>query len=112
MGRAMAVFSCSLHENLGISMMEGCLAGAIPIVPDRASYKEMYLDIFKYPSEWTDGEENYHKYKHALINFIEDLLLRYDIIKRNELKDQVEILKKDYLNANIMIYNLIRKNAI
>jgi hypothetical protein len=46
------------------------------------------------------------------MNFIEDLMARYDVIKKNELKDQVEILKKDYLNANIMIHNLIRKNAI
>lgn len=112
MGRAMAVFSCSLHENLGISMMEGCLAGAIPIVPDRASYKEMYLDIFKYPSVWTDGEENYKKHRKELCDFIDDLLGRYDIIRNNELKEQVEILKKDYLNANIMIHNLIRKDAI
>ena len=112
MGRAMAVFSCSLHENLGISMMEGCLAGAIPIVPDRASYKEMYLDIFKYPSVWTDGEENYNKYKEDLKYFIDDLLGRYDSIKNNELAEQIEILKKDYLNAEIMIHNLIRKDAI
>ena len=48
MGQAKAVFSCSLHENLGISMMEGCLAGAIPIVPDRASYSEMLKDCDVY----------------------------------------------------------------
>ena len=51
MGEAKIVFSANLQETLGISMYEGALAGAIPIVPDRLSYSEMYTDDFKYPSD-------------------------------------------------------------
>lgn len=42
------VFSANLQETLGISMYEGLLAGAIPLVPSRLSYKEMYSYYFKY----------------------------------------------------------------
>lgn len=51
LGEAKIVFSANLQETLGISMYEGALAGAIPIVPDRLSYSEMYTDDFKYPSD-------------------------------------------------------------
>jgi hypothetical protein len=36
------------QETLGISMYEAACAGAMPIVPDRLSYIEMYSDIFKH----------------------------------------------------------------
>jgi len=103
------IFSCSLHENLGISMMEGCLSGAIPIVPDRASYSEMYLHCFKYPSLWTESFENYQIYKNALIKFITDRIENYDYYLP-KLKIQNEILLKDYLSADIMLTHLTRKN--
>ena len=106
MGSAAAIFSCALHENLGISVMEGCLAGAIPIVPDRASYAEMYLDVFKYPSEWTSSKENYFKHKAELVAFIHDRVnnrSKYLVA----LEMQQQILIKDYLNANIMIDKIL-----
>ncbi len=40
--------SAADHENWGISMQEATLCGAIPLVPDRLSYQELYLDVFKY----------------------------------------------------------------
>lgn len=106
MGGAAAIFSCALHENLGISVMEGCLAGAIPIVPDRASYAEMYLPVFKYPSEWTSSIENYFKHKAELVAFINER-----VNNRGKylpaLHMQQQILIKDYLNANIMIDKIL-----
>lgn len=107
MGEMKVVFSCSLHENLGISMMEGALAGAIPIVPDRASYHEMYMERFKYPSEWTSSWENYLANRHNLIDFVNDIMLQYEDIKHNELKEQREILINDYLQPTTMINKLI-----
>ena len=107
LGETTIVFSCSLHENLGISMMEGCLAGAIPIVPDRASYGEMYLNCFKYPSFWTKSFDQYKSQRRNLCDFVRNLESRYDEIKENELKQQVEILKRDYLSADIMINNIL-----
>jgi hypothetical protein len=106
MGSAAAIFSCALHENLGISVMEGCLAGAIPIVPDRASYREMYLPEFKYPSEWTSSVENYFKHKSELVSFINDRVNNRSKYL-NLLKLQQQILITDYLNANLMIDKIL-----
>jgi len=102
-----AVFSCSLHENLGISMMEGTLAGAIPIVPNRCSYQEMYLDIFKYPSEWTSSFDNYKKYKKNLINFINNLINNYDNLYQS-MEEQRKDLIDNYLTPTIMINKLLK----
>ena len=107
MGQAKAVFSCALHENLGISMMEGCLAGAIPIVPDRASYSEMYKDVFKYPSVWTESYGNYQEHKEDLQDFITTLCSNYDIVKKEYLDEQVEVLRHNFLSADIMFDNIL-----
>jgi len=106
MGRSQVIFSCALHENLGISVMEGCLAGAIPVLPDRASYAEMYLPEFKYPSEWTSSIENFKQHRAELTDFIK---VRLDNPEQfsTSMRQQREILKRDYLNASIMIKNLL-----
>ena len=57
LGRAKLVFSANLQETLGISVYEGLAVGAIPMVPDRLSYTEMWSDTFKYPSAWTANLE-------------------------------------------------------
>ena len=103
----MAIFSCALHENLGISVMEAVLAGAIPIVPDRASYSEMYLPEFKYPTEWTSSMENYKKHKDSLVGFITEKLNMADKYQ-DVLAKQRDILIRDYLNANVMIDNILK----
>ena len=54
LGKAKIVFSANLQETLGISAYEGALVGALPIVPERLSYIEMYIDPFKYPSVWAN----------------------------------------------------------
>lgn len=107
LGKAKAVFSCALHENLGISMMEGVLAGAMPIVPDRCSYSEMYLDDFKYPSVWTSSYDNYQKHKGLLKNFILNRVKSYDTF-RLALAMQKSILIRDYLTPTTMLVNLTR----
>ncbi len=107
MGSAKAIFSCSLHENLGISIMEATLAGAIPIVPDRCSYSEMYLPEFKYPSEWTAHYGAYLENKTKLIEFIDDKLKNYDHYLP-KLSEQREILKEKFLTSNVMIELLLR----
>jgi len=106
LGTASVVFSCSLHENLGISQMEGVLAGCIPVVPDRASYTEMYPDVFKYPSEWTSSWENYQNYRVRLIGLIADRIENYAYYQ-DALKECEADLIKNYLNADIMIDKLL-----
>ena len=63
LGEAKIVFSANLQETLGISCYEGAVVDAIPMVPDRLSYKEMYFDTFKYPSEWTESFEAYQAHR-------------------------------------------------
>jgi hypothetical protein len=106
LGEARAVFSCSLHENLGISMMEGTLAGAIPIVPDRCSYSEMYLDVFKYPSEWTSSLDNYKKHKNDLFYFIGNVIDNY-VFLYDDMEKQRQILIENYLKPTAMINHLL-----
>lgn len=106
LGQSRAVFSCSLHENLGISMMEGCIAGAIPIVPDRCSYREMYLPEFKYPTEWTKDYESYLANRARLMSFINDRVQNYSLYAA-PLREQQQILKTEFLNANVMFDSVL-----
>ena len=107
MGSSKVLFSCALHENLGISVMEAVLTGAIPVLPDRCSYSEMYLPEFKYPSEWTSSFKNYKKHKSDVKDFIQEKLDHYE--KYQDLLEQQRIiLKEGYLNSNIMMELLIK----
>lgn len=71
------VFSANLQETLGISCYEAVLSGALPMVPDRLSYKEMYTIDFKYPSEWTESWESYEKHADKLAGFIKQWMDTY-----------------------------------
>ena len=107
MGKCKVIFSCALHENLGISVMEAVLTGAIPIVPDRASYAEMYLPEFKYPSEWTESYEAYIENKDNLMGFIQEKLNMFDHYQE-VLVEQRNILIRNYLNSSVMIDNILK----
>jgi hypothetical protein len=107
LGKAKVVFSCSLHENLGISMMEGVMAGAIPIVPNRASYTEMYLEDFVYPSKWTSSIENYNKHKQQLLDFINERVVNYHKYQ-DTLKMQRQSLIDLYMSPTVMVNNLLK----
>jgi hypothetical protein len=106
LGRSSVLFSCSLHENLGIAIMEGALAGVIPILPDRCSYSEMYLPEFKYPSEWTKDVASYYEHKDELLRFINDRLQNRDKYM-DALSRQNEILIRDYLQPTAMVEKLL-----
>jgi hypothetical protein len=106
LGSTQIMFSCALHENLGISVMEGCLAGVIPVLPDRCSYAEMYLPEFKYPSEWTKSFTKFTKHRAELVEFIKQRLDHPEKYAE-ALEHQREILKQRYLTAEIMYKNLL-----
>jgi glycosyltransferase involved in cell wall biosynthesis len=74
---AKIVFSANLQETLGISMYEGSILGAIPLVPDRLSYSEMFNKIWKYPSVWTESWDSYLIHKQELVAKITDLMDNY-----------------------------------
>jgi len=103
------MFSCSLHENLGISIMEGVLLGTIPFVPDRCSYSEMYLQDFKYPSIWTENYENYIAFRPQLVERLNTLLAYPDSLA-DRMQMQREILVNNYLSADVMISKLTDSN--
>lgn len=75
LARSRVVFSASLQETLGIGCYEGVLAGAVPVVPDRLSYREMYPKEFRYRSAWTMSA-TYDLNKPALVAYLRKVLAR------------------------------------
>lgn len=104
LGKSKMVFSANLQETLGISMYEGICANALPLVPDRLSYTEMYTDEFKYPSEWTDGWNSYVAHKKELVEKIVDMIENYDQYSLTDIKHS---LTKDYFSSDIMLDNIL-----
>jgi hypothetical protein len=106
------VFSAALQETHGIAMTEAVLAGAIPLVPNRLSYSEMYLNLFKYASEWTENWESYLKFKPLLIQFIMELehkIEKFPEIVINELEMNQQHLIENYLDAPGLYHNLTQQ---
>ena len=104
LGQAKIVFSANLQETLGISCYEGTLVDAIPMVPDRLSYTEMYYDGFKYPSEWTESFEKYEAYRQQLCHHIITTMTHYD--KRvPQVQKQAADLTEHFFSATTLLEN-------
>lgn len=78
LGESKVVFSANLQETLGISCYEGAVVDAIPMVPDRLSYKEMYHEGFKYPNEWTSDWNSYLVHRQQLCHHIVVTMTHYE----------------------------------
>jgi hypothetical protein len=105
LGEAKLVFSANLQETLGISCYEGALVDAIPIVPDRLSYSEMYHEGFKYPSEWTKDWNSYLQHRQQLCHHIIVTMTHYE--KRlPQLHKQALDLSKYFFSANVLLENI------
>ena len=105
--RSKIVFSCSLHENLGISLMEGLVCGCIPAVPDRASYREMYFPEFRYPSEWTTDWHAYIKHRSELVEFLVSLMDRYEELHAGQLVRQKTAIEIDFMYPTAMVTRML-----
>jgi hypothetical protein len=105
LGEAKMVFSANLQETLGISWYEGCIVGAIPMVPDRLSYSEMALDEFKYPSEWTENYENYKKHRGDIITKIKAQMDSYQKLVP-KIHRQTEILRDNFFSADVLLNHI------
>jgi len=105
LGEAKMVFSANLQETLGISWYEGAIVDAIPMVPDRLSYSEMAMDVFKYPSKWTESWNDYNKYRpdvcRAIVTHMENYKSRLP-----DLNKQVHSLTKDFFSCNELLKKL------
>jgi hypothetical protein len=105
LGQAKMVFSCSLQETLGIGCYEGALVDAIPMVPDRLSYSEMYFDIFKYQSKWTESWESYNVYRPDLCRAIITHMDYYSSRLR-QVKEQAVNLSDNFFSAKDLLNNI------
>jgi glycosyltransferase involved in cell wall biosynthesis len=102
LGEAKMVFSANLQETLGISCYEGAVVDAIPLVPDRLSYSEMYLDTFKYPSKWTESFEDYEAHRPNLCFAIMQHMDNYRT-RIPSLNKQVDILKENFFSCDTLL---------
>jgi len=105
LGEAKMVFSANLQETLGISMYEGAVVGAMPMVPDRLSYSEMYDESYRYESRWTESFDSYLKNKHMLVNLIKHRMSKYDDFAK-KLPAQVKFLHDNFFSATKLLENI------
>jgi len=105
LGEAKIVFSASLQETLGIGCYEGALVDAIPMVPDRLSYSEMYYEGFKYPSEWTTSFDSYLQHRNNLCFAIMQHMDHYKS-QLPQLRKQANDLSKYFFSANVLLENI------
>ena len=105
LGESKIVFSANLQETLGISCYEGALVDAVPMVPDRLSYREMYYEGFKYPSEWTKDWNSYLVHRQQLCHHIIVTMTHYE--KRvPQLRKQTQDLTEKFFSCNTLLQNL------
>lgn len=109
LGKAKIVFSANLQETLGISCYEGALTGALPVVPDRLSYSEMYDAPFKYPSAWT---ESWGYYRDNISNL--KMFIKFKMEHREEhlpaLQQNLIRLGTTFFSSDIMLNNILKPN--
>jgi hypothetical protein len=105
LGESKLVFSANLQETLGISCYEGALVDAVPMVPDRLSYSEMYYEGFKYPSDWTKDWNSYLQHRQELCHHIIVTMTHYD--KRvPQVRKQAADLTELFFSADKLLENL------
>jgi hypothetical protein len=105
LGEAKVIFSANLQETLGISCYEGALVGAIPMVPDRLSYIEMYDSWCKYPSLFTESWSDYYTNKKVMIKALREHMTNYE--HRVELvKKQADRLTEQFFSAENLLKNI------
>ena len=105
LGEAKIVFSANLQETLGISCYEGAIVNAIPMVPDRLSYVEMYADVWRYPTEWTESYNSFLRYKQELCDKIIEFMTNYDEYA-TVIPQQVQSLTCEYFSAVKLLNNI------
>ena len=105
LGSAKIVWSANLQETLGISCYEGALVDAVPLVPDRLSYSEMYTGILKYPSEYTESWDSYQAHKSEVMDMITYHINNYEktlpLVQAN-----ADSLTENFFSANKLLENI------
>ena len=99
MSECKIVFSANLQETLGISVYEGAMMGAFPLMPNRLSYKEMWPEGTLYPSEWTESWESYLQHKDKLVDIIRRIINAYDGPMLYDSRRTAEQVGEKYFNG-------------
>jgi hypothetical protein len=105
LGQAKMVFSANLQETLGISCYEGAVVDAVPMVPDRLSYSEMYYDLFKYDSKWTESYDAYTVYRPDLCRAIITHMDYYET-RIASIRKQAKDLHDNFFSAQGLLDNI------
>jgi hypothetical protein len=105
LGESKVVFSASLQETLGIGCFEGAIVDAIPMVPDRLSYSEMYYNEFKYQSVWTEDWNSYLAHRQELCYNIINTMENYEKMIP-QLHKQTEDLKTNFFSCGNLLNNI------
>jgi hypothetical protein len=105
LGESKLVFSANLQETLGISCYEGAVVDAVPMVPDRLSYSEMYFDMFKYESKWTESYDAYTVYRPDLCRAIMTHMDYYEQ-RIPSIQKQSQSLTDNFFSAPELLRNI------
>lgn len=105
LGQSKMVFSANLQETLGISMYEGSIVEAMPLVPDRLSYKEMYISLWTYPSAWTESWDSYLLHKEELKERIVRMMTNYENL-RVHARNTAQALHENFFSATKLLENI------
>jgi hypothetical protein len=102
LGEAKIVFSANLQETLGISCYEGAVVDAIPMVPDRLSYAEMYSDDFRYDSHFTETYEMYERNRPYLTKKIMWYMSNYTSLLPLLQQQTIKLTEKFFSATNLL----------
>jgi hypothetical protein len=94
-----------LQETLGIGCYEGALLGAIPMVPSRLSYEEMYFQNFQYPSVWTQNWDTYLIHRSDLCREILKFMNNYEHYT-DMVKAQADRLTNNFFSCTALLNNI------
>jgi len=109
LGKSKMIFSANLQETLGIGVPEGMAVDAIPCVPDRLSYVEMYDQQWKYPSEWSESYESFLTHKDQLAEHIKNQMENYDTLV-DDIRESYAKMHKQFFCASKLIEGLKESN--
>lgn len=104
LARSAVVFSANLQETCGICPYEGLLAGAVPIVPKRLSYSEMYHSLC-YPSDWTISVSAAKQHAADLVGHIRKSLSNQNC---HALAGFSQLVGNEYFNGGKLYANVLR----
>ena len=101
------VFSANLQETLGISVYEGAMMGAFPLMPNRLSYSEMWPAESLYPSEWTESWDSYIEHKDKLVDIIQRIMTSYDVPMLVKSREVAESVGEKFFNGSALYKAII-----